>query len=182
MLFERRSRSLRFAVRPRVLVKFLGQLSLLLAAFSLAPLLAAFLEGDPWTTSRYLVVMAVLLLLGWPASRTASTSDLQRNEAMVIVVLVFLILSLIMTGKLSFPSGVASVVGGPGCRGARRSVHERSEGDHRAAVRPVPAGDRRSRGGDPDTRPPGRDGSVWAIAIATTSSPPWWRKRWISAG
>lgn len=96
MLLERSSRTLQFAVRLRVLAKFSGQLSLLLALLFVVPLLVAATTNDLPMAGRLLGVIGFLGGFGWPASRIHATSRLQRNEAMVIVVLVFLVPSVLM--------------------------------------------------------------------------------------
>ncbi|MFZ0470465.1 MAG: hypothetical protein WAL92_16195, partial [Thiogranum sp.] len=87
--------SVSYAVRPTVVAQYVGALCLLLALSGCVPLLfTLFVEGRTHAASQALVYggLAVLgLLLG---GRRAPV-ELQRNEALVIVVLTFMTASVV---------------------------------------------------------------------------------------
>jgi trk system potassium uptake protein TrkH len=95
--------SLRYAVRWRVLLKFLGQFGVMLAALNSVPLAIALLYGELEMAGRLAGSLIVLLALALPLARMAAPAKLQTNEALVVVVLVFLLGSLVM----SYPLGAA---------------------------------------------------------------------------
>lgn len=93
--------SLVYAVRWPVLGHNLGQLSLAMALLVLPPLAVAAAYGEYATSLRYLAVMALLVGLGWPLARLPAPDRIQGNEAMVIVALAFLVISLLMSWPLA---------------------------------------------------------------------------------
>lgn len=97
---ERSLESLRFAVRPRVLIGRLGQLFLPLAALTVAPLAVSLAYGQVSIALRYLIVVAVLVTVGAVASRLPYPEELQTNEAMTVTALLFSISGLVMSYPL----------------------------------------------------------------------------------
>ena len=95
--------TLSYAVRPRVLLKYLGMLGVVLAALSSVPLAVALLFGEFDVAARYVVVLLTLLALALPLARMKASEHLQVNEAMAVVVLVFVLGSL----ASSYPLGMA---------------------------------------------------------------------------
>ncbi len=93
--------SLVYAVRWPVLGCNLGQLSLVMALLMLPPLGVAIACGEYDTSLRYLGVMALLVAVGWPLARLPAPDRVQSNEAMVIVTLAFLMISLLMIWPLA---------------------------------------------------------------------------------
>jgi trk system potassium uptake protein TrkH len=89
------------AVRWPVLGRYLGQLALLLALLTLAPVCVSLYYGEQAATWRYLMTIAVLLALGWPLSRLRAPDRIQGNEAMVIVTLTFVLGPLLMSWPLA---------------------------------------------------------------------------------
>jgi len=88
---------LSFAVRPRVLAHYIGQLCLILAGLTVIPAGAALLLQD-YSFAVYLGVTAGgLTALGYVLFRNRAPSTLQNNEAMVIAASIFLIAPLAMT-------------------------------------------------------------------------------------
>jgi len=83
--------SLRYAVRPRVFGRHLGQLGLVLAVLTLVPLLVALAWGDTRIALRYAAIVAGLAGLGWSLARVRAPSDVQANEGMVLVAVMFLL-------------------------------------------------------------------------------------------
>lgn len=100
MLISSRFSSLHFAVRPRVVIKFLGQLFIPLAVLTLVPAIYSFVAGNTQVTIRYAIVIAALLSIGIPCAKLKCASNMQANEALVISALVFTLTSLIMTVPL----------------------------------------------------------------------------------
>jgi trk system potassium uptake protein TrkH len=88
-------------VRPAVLALYLGQVALVLGLLSAVPLGVSLVLGEWPFAFRYLVVMAVLMVAGAGAVRIDPPERIQTNEAMVVVVLAFLIAPLIMTYPLA---------------------------------------------------------------------------------
>jgi trk system potassium uptake protein TrkH len=80
---------LQYAVRPRVVAHYLGQLAVMLAILMLVPLAVAIVEADPGTAIRYLGVAVPLLVAGWPLARRPVPGAFQANEALVISALAF---------------------------------------------------------------------------------------------
>lgn len=90
-------KTLRYAVRPRTLVKYLGLLAVMLASLALVPLLVSLVAGESDFTLRYLLVIALLLGAGLPTLRLEHPSDIQHNESLVITALAFLLAPLVMS-------------------------------------------------------------------------------------
>jgi trk system potassium uptake protein TrkH len=82
-------RGLHFAVRPRVIAKYLGQGSLVLALLTAVPALVALFTGSTAAALRYLAVIAGFAIYGALTARLPAAPNLQRNEALVITALVF---------------------------------------------------------------------------------------------
>jgi len=93
--------TLSYAVRPRVVLRYLSQLVLMLALLCLVPLgvSLAFAEYD--VSRRYLLVVVGLLAAAWPGLRLPPPSQIQLNEAMVVVGLLFLLTPLLMLYPLA---------------------------------------------------------------------------------
>lgn len=97
---EQQFTALSYAVRTRVLLKYLGQLGLAVAALTLVPAAAAFWFGDYATGVRYLIVIALVLATAGPASRLPIPSRVQANEALAATALIFVLTPLLMTWPL----------------------------------------------------------------------------------
>jgi trk system potassium uptake protein TrkH len=89
---------LSYAVRVRVILKYLGQIAFVVAILSLVPLVAALILGD-WSGLLYVPVIGVLLIVAAPAARLPTPAYVQANEALTIIALAFLIAA----GVLSVP-------------------------------------------------------------------------------
>ena len=101
---ENRIETLCYAVRWRVLLKYLGMLSVVLAALNSVPLAAALVLGESGVAGPYAVAAIALLAAALPLARVTAPERLQSNEALVVVVLVFVLGSLVM----SYPLAAAS--------------------------------------------------------------------------
>jgi len=90
-------KSLTYAVRGKVILKYLGQLALMLAVLTLVPLGVSIYFGDYNLSYRYLIVIALLCAYGFPTALLEVPGNLQINEALSIIALIFLISPLLMT-------------------------------------------------------------------------------------
>lgn len=94
------AQSLMRAVRPGVVLKYVSQLLLLLALITAVPALVALLLDEADVALRYVTVIGVLALVSLPLSRLPEPQQIQRNEALCVTALVFLITPLLMTYPL----------------------------------------------------------------------------------
>jgi trk system potassium uptake protein TrkH len=88
---QEQPQTLAYAVRPRVVLKYLGQLMLLIAALALAPAAVAFGYGDGALALRFTLVSLVLVAVSVPWVRRAVPAEIQSNEALAVTALAFLI-------------------------------------------------------------------------------------------
>jgi len=91
---------LRYAVRFRAVLKYLGQLLLIVAALTLVPLLFSLLAGEHGIALRYVLVVGVLGVLGFLLNRIPPVTGVQTNEAMVLAACIFLLTPLAMSHVL----------------------------------------------------------------------------------
>ena len=126
--------TLAYAVRVRVVLKYLGQLALVLAALTAVPLLVALGYGDHRFALRLAVIIALLLIGGGLFSRLPSPSRVQVNEALVITTLAFLISALLMSyplmaAGLGFLDALFEAISGVTTTGLSTlaSVHDKSQ-------------------------------------------------------
>ncbi len=97
MFAAKQAMELRYAVRFRVVLKYFGQLCLVLAALTLVPLVVSVIFGDASISLRYGIVIVGLAALGASLARLRAPSRVQANEGMVLVALVFLFTPLVMS-------------------------------------------------------------------------------------
>jgi trk system potassium uptake protein len=88
------------AARPRVVLKYLGQILLVTAALTAVPLAASLVLGEDGSRGRLLAVVAVLAALALPLSRLPTPRQIQWNEALAVTGLSFVAASLAMTWPL----------------------------------------------------------------------------------
>lgn len=88
---------LSYAVRLRVVFKYFGQLSLVLAALSLVPLVMSVIFRDTPISLRYAIVIGGLSASGFGLARLRAPSRVQVNEGMVLVALMFIFTPLVMS-------------------------------------------------------------------------------------
>lgn len=87
---------LHYAVRLGVIAKYVGQLGLVLATLTLVPALVALLLGE-FDHALAFVPPLLVLLLGWALThRLPPPSQVQINEGMIVVALLFLLAPLLM--------------------------------------------------------------------------------------
>ena len=94
---EQRISVLTYPVRARVVLKYCGQLGLMLAVLSLVPLIFALVEMEWQRALRYAVLCAGLLLLGARLARLPAPDRIQGNEALTITAMAFLISPVLMS-------------------------------------------------------------------------------------
>jgi trk system potassium uptake protein TrkH len=92
--------TLSYPVRGPVLLKYLGQLGLMLAILTIPPLSVSIFFAEYAISGRYLIIILALLLLSIPLSRLSVPTALQANEALTITALAFLFSPLFMTYPL----------------------------------------------------------------------------------
>jgi trk system potassium uptake protein TrkH len=85
------------AVRGRVIVKYTGQLLLMVIPIALMPFLIAAIRGEISNGFPYLYLSLVLLPVTGATMRLRNTAQVQTNEALVVAALIFLITPLAMT-------------------------------------------------------------------------------------
>ncbi len=95
------SKTLSYAVRPRVVWHYLSQLALMLGLLALVPLGVSVIHGESTFALRYGVVVASLVVLAVPGLRARGPARIQLNEAMVVVSMAFVVTPFIMTFPLT---------------------------------------------------------------------------------
>jgi trk system potassium uptake protein TrkH len=90
-------RALRYSVRPLPVLKYFGQLCIVLALLTLVPLVVSLILGSCQVTLRYSIVVAGVFVMGFFLRRLPTPKRIQTNEAMVISALIFLFTPMVMT-------------------------------------------------------------------------------------
>jgi trk system potassium uptake protein TrkH len=85
-----------YSVRWRVIGKYLGQLSLMLALVTLVPLAVSLYFHEYHISLRYLLVVGILLAMFMPSHYLPVPERIQSNEALVIVALMFVLSAVLM--------------------------------------------------------------------------------------
>lgn len=88
---------LRYVVRPRVVLKYFGQLCLVLAILTLVALAMSAVFRDLILFTRYAIVSGGLAAFGAGLARLKVPSGVQANEGMVVVALMLLFAPLVMS-------------------------------------------------------------------------------------
>lgn len=94
---------LAYAVRIPVVVKYCGQLGLMLGLLTLAPLAVALLNTEWVLVVRYGILCGGLFLLGGLLARLSVPARIQANEALTVTALTFLLASLLMSWPMMGP-------------------------------------------------------------------------------
>ncbi len=110
-------RALRYSVRPLPILKYSGQLCIVLALLTLVPLVVSAMLGSYHITLRYSIVVVGLLVTGFLLRRLPTPRRVQTNEAMVITALIFLFGAMVMTwpvmgSGLSFGDALFETISG----------------------------------------------------------------------
>ncbi len=106
-----------YAVRGRVVLKYCGQLAVVLALLTLAPLAVAMLEANWALAFRYGVLCSVLFVGGKWFARLPAPEVIRTNEALTVTALAFIVPPLLMawpmmTAKLSLIDAIFEAVSG----------------------------------------------------------------------
>jgi trk system potassium uptake protein TrkH len=110
-------RALRYSVRPLPVLKYFGQLCIVLALLTLVPLAVSILLGDYRVALRYSIVVVGVFTMGFFLKRLPTPKRIQTNEAMVITALIFLFAPIVMTwptmaSGLSFTDALFETISG----------------------------------------------------------------------
>jgi trk system potassium uptake protein TrkH len=114
---QERINVLSYSVRGRVVLKYGGQLMLMLGLLTLVPLVVALLVTDWLLVFRYTVLCCGLLLVGGLLARLPAPTHIQANEALTVTALAFLCSPLLMSwpmmaADISFIDAVFEAVSG----------------------------------------------------------------------
>jgi trk system potassium uptake protein TrkH len=109
--------ALRYSVRFQPILKYFGQLCIVLALLTLVPLVVSVILGDYHITLRYAAIVAGVFILGFFLRRLPTPKRIQTNEAMVITALIFLFAPMVMTwpimaSGLSFGDALFETISG----------------------------------------------------------------------
>jgi trk system potassium uptake protein TrkH len=109
--------ALRYSVRPQPVLKYFGQLCIVLAVLTLVPLVVSIVYGDYRVTLRYAVVVVGVFVIGFFLGRLPTPKHIQTNEAMVVTALIFLFAPMVMTwptmaSGLSFGDALFETISG----------------------------------------------------------------------
>jgi trk system potassium uptake protein TrkH len=96
-------RALTYSVRPLTILKYFGQLCVILALLTLVPLVVSIALGEYHSTLRYAIVAAGVFVIWLCLRRLPSPKNIQTNEAMVIAALAFIFAPLLAAWPLMFP-------------------------------------------------------------------------------
>jgi trk system potassium uptake protein TrkH len=109
--------ALRYSVRLLPVLKYFGQLCIVLALLTLVPLVVSIILGDYRVTLRYSIVVAGVFTMGFFLQRLPTPRHIQTNEAMVVTALIFLFAAMVMTwptmaSGLSFADALFETISG----------------------------------------------------------------------
>ena len=110
-------RALSYSVRFLPVLKYFGQLCIVLALLTLVPLVVSIILGDYRVALRYTVVVVGVFLMGFFLQRLPTPKRIQTNEAMVVTALIFLFAPMVMTwpimaSGLSFTDALFETISG----------------------------------------------------------------------
>ncbi len=117
MATDSRVRALRYSVRGRVVLKYLGSLLLALSVLSAVIPLFCLVAGEPDSAVRYGIVTVLLGSAGGGLSRLRVPGGIQENEALAVAALAFLLGALALavpmrSAGLSFGDALFEAVSG----------------------------------------------------------------------
>lgn len=95
-----RAEYLRYAARPRVVLKYFGQACVILAFLTSVPLLVSFISGELHTGLRYAVVIAASAAAGAALRKLPEPEGVQANESMILASGLFFFSPLLMVFPL----------------------------------------------------------------------------------
>ncbi|MGW8227524.1 MAG: TrkH family potassium uptake protein, partial [Gammaproteobacteria bacterium] len=94
---QERINVLSYSVRGRVILKYGGQLMLMMGVLTLVPLGVALLVTDWVLVLRYAVLCSGLFMVGGLLARLPTPTHIQSNEALTVTALAFVCASLLMS-------------------------------------------------------------------------------------
>jgi trk system potassium uptake protein TrkH len=114
---EQRITVLTYAVRGRVILKYSGQLGLMLAILTTVPLVVAVLDAEWSAVQRYAFLCIGLFVTGGLLARLPAPARIQENEAITVTALAFLLAPLMMawpmmTANISFINALFEAISG----------------------------------------------------------------------
>ena len=92
---------LSYAVRPRVIAKYLGQVGVMIGLVTLVPFAASILFGEFHRAVPIGVVVAAIVTISVPLTRMDVSQDLQANEVITVAALSFLLSPVLMVYPLT---------------------------------------------------------------------------------
>lgn len=98
--------ALAYAVRSHVVLKYLGQLFIVLASLTSVPYLVSIYFGDYVISVRYGLIILLLTLSGLLFVRLPTPKRIQTNEALVLVATIFLLTPIFMSYPMT-ASGIS---------------------------------------------------------------------------
>jgi trk system potassium uptake protein TrkH len=109
--------TLTYAVRIPVVLKYVGELALVLAALALVPALAGVYYREPVIAAVYVGVAAALAAFGWTCARGAEPARIHVNEALVLIAAAYLLGSVamsfpILAGGMRFEDALFEAISG----------------------------------------------------------------------
>lgn len=87
-------------LRPRLVLKYLGELSIALSGIAGIPCMVALVAGWHEAALRFAVVTVLLVAGGWLVSRFKAEADIRPHEALVITCVTFILGAVAMTWPL----------------------------------------------------------------------------------
>jgi len=108
---------LRYSVRALPVLKYFGQLCIVLALLTLVPLVVSLALGSYQIALRYSIVAVGVFVTGFFLRRLPTPKRIQTNEAMVVTALIFLFAAMVMTwpvmgSDLSFGDALFETISG----------------------------------------------------------------------
>lgn len=94
---ERQVATLSYAVRWAVVLKYFGQLCLVMAVLTSVTLIVSLVYQEFHISLRYGIIIAFLVVVGFFLGRLETSSNMQPNEALVLTAVVFLFIPLFTT-------------------------------------------------------------------------------------
>lgn len=92
--------TLAYAVRFRLVLRYLSQIALVLAALEVVPLVVSLWFAEYTLTVAQAVVVGILLAAGLPSIFVTTADDVQANEALVVTALAFTVAPLLLSYPL----------------------------------------------------------------------------------
>lgn len=89
-------KTLAYAVRGRVILKYCGQLAVVLAVLTLMPLIVAIYGGNATLIFRYVLLCGALFASGLWFARLPAPEIIRTNEALTVTALAFIVPALLM--------------------------------------------------------------------------------------